>query len=288
MVDTPKYDQLCAAVKKVGGEAESMDEMVLNVADIISTIFDDATGGVLGLANDTGQLLYSILKASKKGGKPPIPNPWFVMNGHEDRPNKYSVSYLEGRKWKSIGGSAFSIAGTLASSHTAGINVADIISHGNALTSTGIHLAKLIAIADDKKFRKSETIQGWLRIIMAMKMMKMGVRTTGLIGGVVPGASIPAGIASIVAKKGIKLSMNNVCLTTAAAIHWRAYQEQQLSGSNRFGGVLGRNVGPASRIYWEIFTRRTATFLFGGRYEIAQLVNEPCGWLALHDKLMLI
>lgn len=54
------------------------------------------------------------------------------------------------------------------------------------------------------------------------------------------------------------------------------------------GGVLGRNVGPASRIYWEIFTRRTATFLFGGRHEIAQLVSEPCGWLALHDKLMLI
>ena len=49
----------------------------------------------------------------------------------------------------------------------------------------------------------------------------------------------------------------------------------------------GGGVGPASRIYWEIFTRRGLTRLLG-QYDIAQLVKEPCGWEALTDKLLLM
>ncbi len=51
--------------------------------------------------------------------------------------------------------------------------------------------------------------------------------------------------------------------------------------------VDGPGAGPASKIFWEIFTKRGATRLFGA-YDVAALVKEPAGWMALGDKLMLI
>lgn len=50
---------------------------------------------------------------------------------------------------------------------------------------------------------------------------------------------------------------------------------------------VGREAGPASAIVWEIFTKRGATRVFGA-YDVAALVREPAGWMALGDKLMLI
>ncbi|GGF34636.1 hypothetical protein GCM10011611_46090 [Aliidongia dinghuensis] len=49
----------------------------------------------------------------------------------------------------------------------------------------------------------------------------------------------------------------------------------------------GANAGPASKIFWEIFTRRGFT-RFLGAYEIEALIKEPAGWMALGDKLTLI
>ncbi len=51
--------------------------------------------------------------------------------------------------------------------------------------------------------------------------------------------------------------------------------------------VTGPKAGPASTIFWEIFTKRGATRLLGA-YDVAALVREPAGWMALGDKLMLI
>ncbi len=51
--------------------------------------------------------------------------------------------------------------------------------------------------------------------------------------------------------------------------------------------ITGATAGPASAIFWEIFTKRGATMVFGS-YDVAALVREPAGWLALADKLMLI
>ena len=61
------------------------------------------------------------------------------------------------------------------------------------------------------------------------------------------------------------------------------------SGRPGFDGALGRgdSVRPASRIYWEIFTKRGMTRAFGC-YNISGLVREPAGWLPLADKMMLI
>jgi len=47
------------------------------------------------------------------------------------------------------------------------------------------------------------------------------------------------------------------------------------------------DAGPASKIIWEIFTKRGATWLLGP-YDIPALISEPAGWMALGDKLTLI
>ncbi|WP_419730310.1 hypothetical protein [Lichenicola sp.] len=53
------------------------------------------------------------------------------------------------------------------------------------------------------------------------------------------------------------------------------------------GSRGGAGAGPASGIFWEIFTKRGATRAFG-KYDIQALVKEPAGWMALADKLLLI
>lgn len=52
-------------------------------------------------------------------------------------------------------------------------------------------------------------------------------------------------------------------------------------------GMVGPEAGGASSIIWEMFTKRGATRIFGA-YDIAALIREPAGWLALGDKFMLI
>ncbi|MCB8881049.1 hypothetical protein ACELLULO517_12455 [Acidisoma cellulosilytica] len=54
-----------------------------------------------------------------------------------------------------------------------------------------------------------------------------------------------------------------------------------------FAQRTGPDAGPASSIIWEIFTKRGATRLLG-RYDVASIIAEPAGWMALADKLLLI
>lgn len=49
----------------------------------------------------------------------------------------------------------------------------------------------------------------------------------------------------------------------------------------------GPEAGPASSVIWEIFTKRGATRLLG-KYDVSALIEEPAGWMALADKLLLI
>jgi len=72
----------------------------------------------------------------------------------------------------------------------------------------------------------------------------------------------------------------------ANEIHWRASQEQFLSGTV-LGKGTGGAVGPASRIVWELFVKRGMTRILG-KYDVDALVSEPAGWHAISDKLLLI
>ncbi|MDV7395551.1 hypothetical protein RZS08_29455, partial [Arthrospira platensis SPKY1] len=101
-------------------------------------------------------------------------------------------------------------------------------------------------------------LSGWFDLLIKMKSVKAGVRGTQLVGSSIPvtGVSIATGIAAAAGKLGIKLHYTNTCLITAADLHWRAYQEQAISG-----GLLGKTgkVGPASNMIYELFTRRGVT-----------------------------
>ena len=247
------------AAADIGGGAELAGHA------LASTLIGEGVGATLGA-------LVGLAKS-------PVPNPWFIVNGQDDRPSPVSAGYKKSRKYKIIGGALASAVGTVASASTVGINVASSVKHANATGSTLIHLQKIRSIA--AAYRQSRTISDWCDLLIDVKMLKAAIRGGELALGFIPGASIPTTIAATVAKAGVKLTYGAVVYNTAAAIHWRAFQEQAISHG------AGGGVGPASRIYWEIFTRRGLTRLLG-QYDIAQLVKEPCGWEALTDKLLLM
>jgi hypothetical protein len=249
------------------------------IIDALSAVTDGFAGTHLAAVSMVG----SAIAGKLKGKQPPVPNPWFVANGQEDRPNTVTESYLKRRKYKSVAGSSIKMAGTLASATTAGINVGGAAVNLNALGSTGVHIYKIAAIASSHP--QTITIATWCKVIIAAKSAKLAIRGANLAGNLIPGASMPVSMAVAIASTGVKLSMTNLVYATAAKIHWRAFVEQRLAGG--LSGAKGGKVGPGSQIFWEIFTRRGATSILG-QYEIAKLVDEPAGWRALGDKLMLL
>jgi hypothetical protein len=149
----------------------------------------------------------------------------------------------------------------------------------NAIGSTGVHLYKFRSIAN--RTRQSKTIGGWIDLVIKMKAIKATIRTTQLAGTVIPFpyAGAVAGIVAAAAKLGVKFTMTKLCLALSAELHWRAFQEQAISRKSKDG--------PASAIIYELFTRRGATRVFG-KYDVDQFVKEPCGWMAISDKILLI
>ena len=284
----PNFERARVAVRKLVEEKSSVDklEVALGIADVLAGVADGAANlsGLSSLSGLSGAI--SLIKSiSDSDDATVLPNLNFTYNGLDDADSPVTADYFRGRSLKSIGGSAFSLVGVAASASTAGVNVASAIQHGNASGTTLVHLIQLGRIAAKDKYKQSLTIQDWLKVVLLAKSMKMAVRGASLAGAVIPAASLGVGLATAVAKVGIKMTLTKVCYAAAASIHWRAYQEQAISGGLSLG--TGSNVGPASQIYWEIFTKRGLTLVFG-RYKIAELVKEPAGWLPLADKIMLI
>jgi hypothetical protein len=157
--------------------------------------------------------------------------------------------------------------------------VGAIAQNANAIGSTGAHLYKFRSIAN--RNRQSKTIAGWIDLLIKMKAIKATIRTTQLAGASIPFplAGAIAGIAAAAAKLGVKFTMTKLCLALSAELHWRAFQEQVISRQSK--------AGPASAIVYELFTRRGATRIFG-KYDVDQFVKEPCGWMAISDKILLI
>jgi len=228
----------------------------------------------------SARLYYDVMSLE---GADVVQNPQFLLHQIEGT-SKYTRKYLGRRSLKGIGGGGLALAGNIASQLTQ-VDVAGILQHSNATGSTAAHILQLKGISS--RYRKTKTITEWLEVLIKMKALKAGIRGTQLAGAAIPvgAVGIATGIASSVAKFGVKLTMTKVCLTTASEIHWRAYQEQAISGGLGIGGSGA--VGPASKIMYEIFARRGATRIFG-KYDVDKLIKEPGGWMALNDKLMLI
>lgn len=229
---------------------------------------------------------FKAFKTSCGGGPTLISNPYFVGNGQgDDDPSKKTARYLKGRKYKDVGASTASTAGAVASVWTA-VDVAGIGLHGNACGTTAMHIKKLADIA--KQNRKTGTIAEWLNIVTKLKVIKLTARGSSLAGAAIPipAVGMATGIFSAALATGAKLTLTKACTATSLELHWRAKQEQFMSGSV-LGKGTGGGVGPASQILWELFTKRGITRILG-KHDIASIVKEPAGWMAINDKLLLI
>jgi hypothetical protein len=115
----------------------------------------------------------------------------------------------------------------------------------------------------------------------------MTVRGTSLVGACIPipAAGLTTGLVAAAVNAGAKLTLSKACIATSLELHWRARQEQFMSGKVLRAGT--GKIGPASRIVWELFTKRGVTRILG-KYDIDGIVHEPAGWMAINDKLMLI
>jgi len=235
-----------------------------------------------GIASNIASILYSF----KGKGPVLLDNPYFIGNGHgETDPSAKTAKYLKHRGYKDLGAKSASIAGAVGSVWTQ-VDVAGIGLHGNSVGSTACHLKMLADMA--RKSRKTGTVANWLELVIKMKVIKMTCRTSSLVGAAVPipAVGLTTGIMAAAVATGAKLTLTKACSATALELHWRAKQEQFMSGSV-LGGGTGGSVGPASRILWELFTKRGITRLLG-KHDIAKIVNEPAGWMAIKDKLLLI
>lgn len=287
------YAAIYASIKKQGVKMGPEDGVFM-VLDVVAssllavsgaqvTMVGSAQVGIPSLANSAAQATFTTGKTLFRGGGV-CPNPWFVNNGiGEDDTNQISIAYQRSRTLKGLGSAALNISGEVLGTQTAGINVIGQMQHLNAGGSTIKHMMQLAKIAE--AYPQTRTIQRWIEVVMNAKMAKLSLRTTQFAAGFIPCASLPAGIMTAVMTAGIKLSMMNICYMTAASIHWRAYQEQKLFRAMG-GGSKTNKAGPATRIYWEIFTRRGLTGVFG-KYEREKLISEPGGWMPLADKLLL-
>lgn len=278
------YQEFRRLIQRAVDSRVAKEDLVWTVVDGIASIIDGATGAVWG--GVSGGALQGLRNAFKHlEDVSAVPNPWFVWNGHadDDAETRYTKKYLRNRSRKGLGGTAFGLVGAVGSIYTQ-VDVAGIASHGNASGSTIAHLVQLRGIA--AKYRQSRTISKWLDLVIRMKAMKLGVRGTQLAGAAIPvgAVGIATGVGAAAARIGITLTHTKICAVTAADIHWRAYQEQAISG----GLGLGRGkVGPASKIMYELFAKRNFTRVFG-KYDVDRLIREPVGWNAVNDKLMLI
>jgi hypothetical protein len=240
---------------------------------------DDTAASIVGVARFLREV-YGAVDADEKI----IPNPAFLANGHDGMSPK-TRKYFTGRAFKGVGGSAVSLAGGLASGVTA-VDVGGILREGSAVGTTAAHLIGISAAG--KGFKKSETVTRWVDAMLKAKVAKIGVRGVGLAGAAIPipAVGLATGVATTVAKLGIKVTLSKLVARTAMEVHWRAYQETVISSAITRGASSGP-VGPASAMFYEIFTKRSFTRLFG-KHDTAALIKEPGGWMALNNKLMLM
>ncbi|MCE9532287.1 MAG: hypothetical protein K8T89_14375 [Planctomycetes bacterium] len=275
------YDDIRNQIQNAMKTTRDTEGVLWAVLDGIAAIIDGATGKAIAgpISSGLQGLRGSIIAKGGKKGISTTPNPWFIFNGHDEGETKATKKYLKGRTLVGIAGAAVAVTGAGLSSVTA-VDVGGILQHGNASGSTIAHLVKLKAIAS--AYKQSQTITSWLNVIFQMKALKLGVRGTQLVGACIPipAAGAVTGVLGACVKIGVKLGMTKICLATAADLHWRAYQERVIS--RRAGGM-----GPASKIIYELFTRRGATRIFG-KHDVDAFIQEPCGWMAVSDKLLLI
>lgn len=268
------------------------DETALTVAACVAK-------GLSSASSEAGEMLghlaegLSLIRAIAKSGEVKVlPNPYFVQNKLGGlTPSPACEAFMRRENLAKVGTEVALLVGDATHVATAGVNTTGAALHGSATATSALHIAKVLAFSQRKQFDRSSTVQGWCKLLMAMKTMRAGIHGAGLAAAVIPCASLPAKIATTIASIGIKLTMTNVCYATAAAIHWRAYRELTLGrmgfrptpGAARTG-VHGKPIGPASELFWEMMTRRGFSRFW--QDDIENIILEPAGWRVLGAKLI--
>ena len=225
-------------------------------------------------------LLLLAGKVACKAGKVMDPNPLFVWHGFEASEHKETLKYLHQRKIIEASSIATGVLGSVA----AAVTVVDLGAIGqglNALGSTGKHLAVFAIMANS--FKRSDTLVAWISLIVRMKVLKATLRGGQLavsVAGLCGTGAIAASLATLAAKFGSQAKLRSVCNFVAMQLHWRAYQEHVLAK-----GAAG--TGPATKLLEELFIRRGLTSNLG-EHNYRKLIEEPGGWMAIADKLLLI
>ncbi len=238
----------------------------------------DAFGGLPGVGAGTISAVKDLFT-----GPTSTPNPLFWLHGFDEEDSPLVDAYLRQRTLKKFGGALFSIAGVAASPFTMGVNPTAMGRHASSEAATLLHLYKLAALK--KKFSQSDTVTGWIDLVVKMKIMKAVSQGAQLAINALPSSIASVGVAATVLGTGTSIAtkvatktMGGACMTAAFHLHWRAYRELKISGSGR---------GPATLIIKELFSRRHYTVL-GGSYDYKGMIKEPGGWFAIYDKLLLL
>lgn len=211
------YDLAIQAVTLILGvvHAESVKAPITLVSSGIQAAMD-AADGVEGRGKKTSDELTSDRR-----------NPFFDAHEAEiGQSSPVTQRYLGSRHWKSIGGSAVQAFGTLSSliPHMVGVNVTGAAYHGHAVGLTSLHMARIGYIAGE--ISRPEGGPGFLpagRGGEGGQAVDPHVATRQLDHSV---ASLPVMVATAALKAGIKLTSAGACYAAAAAIHWKAYEEQ--------------------------------------------------------------
>ncbi|HVJ92799.1 MAG TPA: hypothetical protein VM580_23525 [Labilithrix sp.] len=197
---------------------------------------------------------------------PATPNPWFVWNGHDDGPTEYTRRYINQRRCGAVRETAITTLGGLLSPITV-VNIPSVLSDGKGAAAASAQLFRLEAVA--RSFEGSTTISVWLSLVRALKTQQLVSRSAAVARAFVPLGPAIDGVMSV-SSKVFSMSLKNVCLATAAEIHWYAFRELSLAKPSKGG------VGPGVRMFFE---------LFGANHDIAKFIFEPNGWMAVNEAL---
>lgn len=223
----------------------------------------------------------------------------WIANSRQPAANPETNKYFKLRRIKKFAKPAVNLAYTPASAHTAGIGVPDLAMNTSASINTGIHLRKLAALRGGtpgaaggsiRDAKQAQLLDKNLNYLVKIKQNKAVVSGMNLAFSAIPAGQLVGAAAQVVSgltaikpafskiiSKGIHAGVDNRdVIQVAIAIHYLAWREQRSTGAQQ----------PATAVFNEIFSQRGLSRVVH-KYNASALIEEPCGWLALADKLAL-
>ncbi|GHB50119.1 hypothetical protein GCM10007094_44230 [Pseudovibrio japonicus] len=257
-----------------------------DVAEATAWAFAGEVVGVIGSEVASEVLSAASLARSMYKISPLVtmkPNPLFEAYGFDaDELNIYKYGtcspetqkYLLRRKKKD----AAKTVGSYGGKFVPVLNPVKLIRGLNGTVASGRHIHTLHAML--KKYRQSRDMSEMIDMVMDNKKLSTGHAVATAVSSGAPGGSVIS-VGTAISKGGYKYLNAQKLIYFSTWLHFKAYREMRIA--RLFGGTSGPQ-GPASDLFFELFTRRGFTAVFG-KYETAKIMAEPCGWQAVHQKM---